>query len=79
MRRPDPCPEHSYLPKTNANFCRLKLRGMARRDRDTDAQLAAVGWLAVRIWEHEDPGEVAQAIDNSCATELSRSSRAGLV
>jgi hypothetical protein len=24
-----------------------------RRDRDTDTELAAAGWLAVRIWEHE--------------------------
>jgi DNA mismatch endonuclease (patch repair protein) len=33
------------------------------RDRDTDTQLAAAGWLAVRIWEHEDPVEAAQAIE----------------
>jgi DNA mismatch endonuclease (patch repair protein) len=57
------CPEHSHLPKTNTNWWRLKLRGIARRDRDTDTQLVAAGWLAVRIWEHEDPVEAAQAIE----------------
>jgi DNA mismatch endonuclease (patch repair protein) len=57
------CPEHSHLPKTNTNWWRLKFRGIARRDRDTETQLAAVGWLAVRIWEHEDPIEAAQAIE----------------
>ncbi len=57
------CPEHGHLPKTNTNWWRLKFRGIARRDRDTDSQLAAAGWLALRIWEHEDPGEVAEVID----------------
>jgi DNA mismatch endonuclease (patch repair protein) len=57
------CPEHSHLPKTNTSWWRLKFRGIARRDRDTDTQLAAAGWLAVRIWEHEDPVEAAQAIE----------------
>jgi DNA mismatch endonuclease, patch repair protein len=41
----------------------LKFSSITRRDRDTDAQLAATGWLAVRIWEHEDPVEAAQAIE----------------
>jgi DNA mismatch endonuclease (patch repair protein) len=57
------CPEHSHLPKTNTSWWRLKFRGIARRDRDTDAQLAAAGWLAVRIWEHEDPVEAARTIE----------------
>jgi hypothetical protein len=38
-----------------------EFRGIARRD--TDTQLVAAGWLAVRIWEHEDPGEAARAIE----------------
>jgi DNA mismatch endonuclease (patch repair protein) len=45
------------------------------RDRDTDTQLAAAGWLAVRIWEHEDPVEAAQAIEQ-LVREPPRSSRA---
>jgi DNA mismatch endonuclease, patch repair protein len=57
------CPEHSHLPKTNTSWWRLKFRGIARRDRDTEMQLAAAGWLAVRVWEHEDPVEAAQAIE----------------
>jgi DNA mismatch endonuclease (patch repair protein) len=57
------CPEHSHLPKTNPSWWRLKFRGIARRDRDTDTQLVAAGWLAVRIWEHEDPVEAARAIE----------------
>jgi DNA mismatch endonuclease, patch repair protein len=30
------CPEHRPLPKTNTSWWRLKFRGIARRDRDTD-------------------------------------------
>jgi DNA mismatch endonuclease, patch repair protein len=41
----------------------LEFRGIARRDRDTDAQLAAAGWLAVRIWKHEDPFEAARMLE----------------
>jgi DNA mismatch endonuclease (patch repair protein) len=57
------CPDHSHLPRTNTSWWRLKFRGIARRDRDTDTELAAAGWLAVRIWEHEDPDEAAELID----------------
>jgi len=59
------CPEHApaHLPKTNTSWWRLKFRGIARRDCDTDTELAAAGWLAVRIWEHEDPVEAAVAIE----------------
>jgi DNA mismatch endonuclease (patch repair protein) len=57
------CPDHGHLSKTNTSWWRPKFRGIARRDCDTDSQLAAVGWLAVRIWEHEDSVEAAQAIE----------------
>jgi DNA mismatch endonuclease, patch repair protein len=57
------CPEHCHLPKTNTNWWRLKFRGIVRRDRDTDAQLASAGWLAVRVWEHDDPVEAAREIE----------------
>jgi DNA mismatch endonuclease (patch repair protein) len=57
------CPEHCQLPKTNTRWWRLKFRGIVRRDRDTDAQLASAGWLAVRVWEHEDPVEAARKIE----------------
>lgn len=56
------CPEHGVLPRANRNWWRVKLRGVALRDRDTDAQLTAAGWLVVRAWEHEDPVEVAERV-----------------
>jgi DNA mismatch endonuclease, patch repair protein len=57
------CPEHSHLPKTNTNWWRLKFRGIARRDRDTDEQITAAGWLVVRVWEHQDADAAARAIE----------------
>jgi DNA mismatch endonuclease, patch repair protein len=57
------CPEHSHLPKTNTNWWRLKFRGIARRDRDTDEQITAAGWLVVRVWEHQDADVAARAIE----------------
>lgn len=51
------------MPKANADWWRLKFRSIARRDRDTDEQIAAAGWLVVRIWEHEDPAGAARRIE----------------
>ncbi|MEU1007886.1 very short patch repair endonuclease [Streptomyces sp. NPDC005890] len=56
------CPQHATWPKTNADFWRTKIEGNRRRDMDTDARLASAGWLAVRVWEHEDPVEAAARV-----------------
>ena len=51
----------------HTNWWCSMFRGIARRDRDTNIQVTATGWLVVRIWGHEDPAEAAQAIDDSRA------------
>ncbi|MFC9096944.1 very short patch repair endonuclease [Streptomyces sp. NPDC057072] len=56
------CPEHATWPKNNPDFWRNKIEGNRARDSDTDARLAAEGWLAVRVWEHEDPVTAAERI-----------------
>lgn len=56
------CPVHGQLPRANRSWWRLKLRGVALRDRDTDERLAEAGWLVVRVWEHEDPAEAAERV-----------------
>ncbi|MEW2509227.1 very short patch repair endonuclease [Streptomyces sp. NPDC046870] len=56
------CPQHATWPKTNADFWRTKIEGNRRRDLDTDERLASAGWLAVRVWEHEDPIEAAARV-----------------
>lgn len=56
------CPEHAHLPKSNRDWWQRKLEGIVRRDRDTDAELTAAGWLVVRVWEHGDPKIAADRI-----------------
>ncbi|WP_437082618.1 very short patch repair endonuclease [Streptomyces sp. enrichment culture] len=61
------CPEHATWPRNNADFWRAKIEGNRNRDADTDARLAAAGWLAVRIWEHEDPMAAADRVKATVA------------
>ncbi|MBX9425022.1 very short patch repair endonuclease [Streptomyces lateritius] len=58
------CPEHYVPPKTNSGYWSDKVAGNMSRDRDTDRQLAAAGWLVLRFWEHSAADE--------CAAEISK-------
>jgi DNA mismatch endonuclease, patch repair protein len=57
------CPDHGVRPATNAAWWAAKLARTADRDRETAALLARDGWRVVRVWEHEDAGAAAAAID----------------
>lgn len=57
------CPIHSTSPKANAQWWAEKLAANVARDRHTDAELRAAGWIVVRVWEHEDPTEAANRIE----------------
>ncbi|MFD8984503.1 very short patch repair endonuclease [Streptomyces sp. NPDC059564] len=56
------CPVHATWPKNNADFWREKIEGNRRRDLDTDARFSEAGWLALRVWEHEDVAEAAARV-----------------
>ncbi len=56
------CPVHGTWPKKNAEFWRSKIEANQTRDMDTDRRLIEAGWMAVRIWEHEDPVDAATRI-----------------
>ncbi|WP_082119923.1 very short patch repair endonuclease [Saccharothrix sp. ST-888] len=47
------CPKHLHMPKHNAEWWWDKLQNNVRRDEDTDAHLLRLGWLPLRVWEHE--------------------------
>ena len=66
------CPKHFHAPKSNADWWRLKLESVQRRDADTLRQLEAAGWLPVVVWEHEDMTEAALRL-----ARLDRERRAG--
>jgi DNA mismatch endonuclease, patch repair protein len=59
------CPEHGELPKANREYWSAKINGNRQRDRRVNAALLAAGWLVVRMWEHEDPEQFADAISDS--------------
>lgn len=56
------CPDHATLPTRNARWWAAKLETNVSRDRDTNAHLRELGWLSVRVWEHEVPAEAARRI-----------------
>lgn len=57
------CPEHRSLPKANRDWWDAKIQRTVERDRRNDAALAEAGWLAIRIWEHEQPSTAARRIE----------------
>lgn len=56
------CPEHGTTPKSNRQWWEDKLQRNVERDRDTDERLSEAGWIPVRVWEHEEPSEAADRI-----------------
>jgi DNA mismatch endonuclease (patch repair protein) len=64
------CPEHGTSPTSNSSYWGPKLDRNVARDRDTDARLAALGWLVVRAWEHEDPTDIADRVDAAVAARV---------
>jgi DNA mismatch endonuclease (patch repair protein) len=56
------CPAHGMQPGRNRDYWREKIARNVVRDRRNDHALAEAGWLLVRIWEHEPPGDAAARI-----------------
>lgn len=56
------CPEHTRLPKRNAEFWKAKIEGNKARDLDTGALFAAAGWTIIRVWGHENPIDAATRV-----------------
>jgi len=56
------CPEHMTWPAANAAWWRGKIEGNRRRDHETGAILDAAGWVALRVWEHDEPEAAAERI-----------------
>lgn len=52
------CPDHATAPKNNAAWWAQKLSANIERDLRNTSALRDLGWVVVRIWEHE-PIDVA--------------------
>jgi DNA mismatch endonuclease (patch repair protein) len=64
------CPDHHTVAATNAKFWSNKVKQNQERDRHTDRRLTEAGWLSLRIWEHEDPGQAALRVRAVVASRL---------
>lgn len=56
------CPEHGSVPGRNSEWWQWKIARNQARDRDTDEQLAALGWTVIHVWEHEDVEQAAATV-----------------
>lgn len=57
------CPQHGALPRNNREWWIKKLDATRARDGRKDADLAALGWSVVHVWEHEDPVVAATELE----------------
>jgi DNA mismatch endonuclease (patch repair protein) len=69
------CPEHGTWPKANGAWWREKIEANRSRDRDTDARLAELGWRVVRVWEHEEPADAVERVQNAMTVRVTRCCR----
>ena len=56
------CPVHGTQARNNAAWWSAKIATNQQRDADTSAQLEALGWTVVLIWEHETPDQGAARV-----------------
>jgi DNA mismatch endonuclease (patch repair protein) len=47
------CPKHCKIPAGNRAFWKKKFDANKARDRHVNRELRRLGWLVVRIWEHD--------------------------
>lgn len=64
------CPQHGTTPKSNREWWVTKLAANVARDAGTDRRLADSGWISLRIWEHEDPGDAAERVAQIVRTRV---------
>jgi DNA mismatch endonuclease (patch repair protein) len=50
------------MPRNNREWWQQKLNRNVARDREKDAELQALGWEVIHVWEHEDPVQAASLV-----------------
>jgi len=51
------CPRCFKKPDTNRNFWMKKINSNVKRDKAVNSKLKKMGWVVLRIWEHETKNE----------------------
>lgn len=69
------CPDHGTWPRANGEFWRAKIAANLKRDADTNERLQDRGWLAIRVWEHEDPQNAAKRIAQGVRSRIDTASQ----
>lgn len=57
------CPEHKTAPANNGAWWATKLTRNIERDRETNVHLRSLGWVVLRVWEHETMTHAATDIE----------------
>jgi DNA mismatch endonuclease (patch repair protein) len=65
------CAIHYTPPKANSEFWAAKIEQNRARDVETVALLARADWKVLRFWEHCDPVDIADAIEQAVRPALS--------
>jgi DNA mismatch endonuclease, patch repair protein len=72
------CPHHYRAPASNQGYWSTKVINNQCRDEAVDSALSQVGWIVVRVWEHDDPEtvahQIAQLVKSTSPPEHSKSS-----
>lgn len=61
------CPVHYVPPATNPAYWEAKVSRNRERDLETTARLEQSGWTVLRLWEHEDPDQAAELVQETVA------------
>lgn len=68
------CAEHGRAPRTNSTYWTAKIELNLNRDQVQTEALTRLGWVVVRIWEHEDPDAAVADITAALRGQAARDS-----
>lgn len=72
------CPEHgNFSVRANTWYWPEKIARNKARDSDTNNRLQDLGWLPIRIWEHEQPIKAADLVEEAVRTRRATSTLDG--
>lgn len=67
------CPQQATLPAANRDWWVARLRANVERDSRHTAELEQAGWVVLRFWEHEEPLDCADRVDQAVSDTRSGS------